>query len=79
MITAPKMPACEALAADPGRYMFKANLDSLKKAAAYEDQHLLVTRLHGHLTGLLEAGAISSQTHAAAHAESHAFVWGPRA
>lgn len=72
------MPVCEALAADPARYMFKANLEWLKKAPDYHEQHLQVSRLHGHLAGLLEAGAISPQAYEAAHAEAHAFVWEPR-
>ncbi len=69
---------CEALAADPARYMFKANLEWLKKAPDYHDQQLQVNRLQGHLTGLLEAGAITRQAYEATYAEAHAFVWGPR-
>ncbi|WP_415844681.1 hypothetical protein ACMYUJ_17290 [Stutzerimonas zhaodongensis] len=71
------IPICEALAADPARYMFQANLEWLKKATDYPEQHLQVNRLQGHLVGLFEAGAITFQTFEAAYAESHAFVWGP--
>lgn len=70
------MPTCEAIAANPAHYIFKATLERLTQARRYQDQHLEVNRLHGHLDGLLEAKAITELQWWDAAAETRAFVWG---
>lgn len=72
------MPACEALAADPARYMFKAYLAELKAARIYEDRISTMHRLGGYLCALLEAAVISCEEHKALREEMQDFVWGPR-
>ncbi len=67
---------CEALAADPARYVFKLHLGHLKAATSYDSQHLEIVRLGGYLSCLLECDVIPSSTHGALLDELHAFVWG---
>lgn len=71
------MPACEALAADPARYMFKGQLDQLKAAKSYEDRYQEAIRLGGFVCALLECDVITIEEHRALRDEMHEFVWGP--
>lgn len=70
------MPACEALAADPARYMLKAYLGDLMKASLYEEKSHLATRMYGYLSGLLECEAIEREQYRAMTQEIQDFVWG---
>lgn len=71
------MPACEALAADPARYMFKGHLDLLKSAESYDERYREAIRLGGYLSALLECDVVTCEAHRALQGEIHAFVWGP--
>lgn len=70
------MPACEALAADPARYMFKQQLDELVQADAYDEKYRAAVRLGGYLCALLESDVITIEAHRALNSEIQAFVWG---
>lgn len=69
------MPICEAIAADPKHYLFKAKLERLVQATAYQDQHLYLYGVQGHLDGLAEAGAITWDQWRDAQDESRSFLW----
>lgn len=71
------MPICEAIAADPKHYLFKAKLERLKQVTDYQDQHLMLYGVQGHLDGLAEAEAITWDQWRDAQGETRAFVWGP--
>ncbi len=71
------MPTCEALAADPARYIFKQLLTDLKEADLYEEKSRLVTRIGGYLAALLECDVITVEQSQALRSETHTFVWGP--
>lgn len=79
MSTNPAMPACEALAADPERYMFKQMLSDLKEADHNDEKYRMVTRIGGYLAALLECDVITVGQWQALSSETHAFVWGPDA
>lgn len=79
MSTNPAMPACEALAADPARYIFKQLLTDLKEADLYEEKSCRVTRIGGYLAALLECDVITVEQSQALRNETHVFVWGPDA
>jgi len=79
MSTQPAMPACEALAADPARYMFKQLLSELKEADHYDEKYRMVTRIGGYLAALLECDVITVEQFRALRSETHVFVWGPDA
>ncbi|WP_313401719.1 hypothetical protein [Stenotrophomonas sp.] len=70
------MPACEALAADPARYMFKQQLAELVEARDYDEKFRMVCRLGGYLSALLEGDVITCEEHKALREEMHEFVWG---
>lgn len=72
------MPACEALAADPARYIFKGYLAELTEAANYEERYRACCRLGGYLGALLECDVITREEYRAMCAETQNFVWGPR-
>lgn len=72
------MPACEALAADPDRYMFKQQLVDLTNAGDYDEKLRAAGRLGGYLSALLECGVITCEDHRALTGEIQAFVWGHR-
>jgi len=71
------MPACEALAADPARYMFKQQLAELVEARDYDEKFRMICRLGGYLIALLECDVITCEEHKAMREEMHEFVWGP--
>lgn len=71
------MPACEALAADPARYIFKQLLTDLKEADLYEEKICRVNRIGGYLAALLECDVITVEQSQALRSETHTFVWGP--
>lgn len=71
------MPACEALAADPARYIFKQLLSDLKEADLYDEKHRMVTRIGGYLAALMECDVITVEQSQALRSETHTFVWGP--
>jgi len=71
------MPACEAFAADPARYIFKQMLGDLKEADLYEEKSRMVTRIGGYLSALLECDVITVEQSRALRREIHTFVWGP--
>lgn len=71
------MPACEALATDPARYMFKQHLADLVAACDYDEKFRMVCRLGGYLIALLECDVITCEEHKAMREEMHEFVWGP--
>lgn len=71
------MPACEALAADPARYMFKDFLNELKGTDRYEDKYRTAVRMGGYLGALLECDVITIEQSQVLRDEIHAFVWGP--
>ena len=75
MSTQPTMPACEALAADPARYMFKEMLRSLRAAEDYEQRYSATIRIFGYLAALLEADLIDTDRFVAIHDELHARTW----
>jgi len=77
MSTHPAMPACEALAADPERYMFKHMLSDLMEADHYDDKYRMVTRIGGYLAALLECDVITCEQSKALRKETHVFMWGP--
>lgn len=70
------MPTCEAIAADPKHYLFRAKLERLIQTTAYQDQHLALYGLQGHLDGLAEAKAITWDQWRDAQDESRSFLWG---
>jgi len=71
------MPACEALAADPMRYMFKQQLAELVESRDYDEKFRMVCRLGGYLCALLESDVITIEVHRVLNSEIQAFVWGP--
>ncbi|WIX04477.1 hypothetical protein QK899_08705 [Pseudomonas sp. AR5] len=71
------MPACEALAADPARYMFRRLLQQLRAARNYDEQRAESLVLLGYLSCALEVDLIDCETHRLVGAEIKAFVWGP--
>jgi len=73
------MPICEAIAADPKYYLFKAKLVQLTRASTYQDQHFALYGLQGHLDGLAEAQAITWDQWRDAQEESRTFLWGAHA
>ena len=73
------MPACEALAADPARYIFKQLLSALKEAVLYDEKYRMVTRIGGYLSALLECDVITVEQSQALRSETHVFMWGPDA
>ncbi|WP_312669002.1 hypothetical protein [Stutzerimonas nitrititolerans] len=73
------MPACEALAADPARYIFKQLLSDLKEAVLYDEKHHMVTRIGGYLAALMECDVITVEQSRALRNETRTFVWGPDA
>lgn len=77
MNTNPAMPACEALAADPARYMFKHQLADLVEAPSYDEKFRMVCRMGGYLSALLESDVITCEEYRAIRKEVHDFVWGP--
>ena len=79
MITVPKMPACEALAANPARFLFKLHLARLVSSPSFQLKRDEAIRLAGYLSGLLEAQLITDAQLERVSAEIDAFVWGPRA
>lgn len=78
MSTNPAMPACEALAADPERFLFKLHLGRLVSSPSFHLKRDEAIRLDGYLSGLLEAELITGSQLEAVYAEIDAFVWGPR-
>lgn len=70
------MPACEALAADPARYMFKQQLAELVEARDYDEKFRMICRLGGYLSALLETDVITCEEHKALREEMQEFVWG---
>ncbi len=70
------MPACEALAADPARYMFKHQLYELVEARDYDEKFRMICRLGGYLSALLETDVITCEEHKALREEMQEFVWG---
>ena len=72
------MPACEALAADPARFLFKLHLGQMVSSPSYQLKRDEAIRLNGYLSGLLEAELITGSQLEAVHAEIDAFVWGSR-
>lgn len=70
------LPICEAIAADSKHYLFRAKLERLKQATAYQDQHLSLYGVQGHLDGLAEAEAITWAQWRDAQDETRAFLWG---
>jgi len=73
------MPACEALAADPERYMFKRMLSDLKEADHNDEKYRMVTRIGGYLAALLECDVITVEQSQALRSETYVFMWGPDA
>lgn len=71
------MPACEALAVDPARYVFKRYLADLTEAADYEVKYRECCRLGGYLAALLECDVITCEEHRAMREEMQNFVWWP--
>lgn len=70
------MPHCEALAADPARYLFKSYLRELLRATSYERQNEIAGWCGGYLCALLELDVIDCDRHRALGREIRAFVWG---
>jgi len=70
------MPACEALAADPARYMFRQMLHQLRAAQDYDQQRCESLVIVGYLSCALEVELIDCETHRLVGAEIRAFVWG---
>jgi len=70
------MPACEALAADPARFLFKLHLGRLVSSSSYQLKRDEAIRLSGYLSGLLEAQLITDSQLEAVSAEIDAFTWG---
>ncbi|WP_313103756.1 hypothetical protein [Stutzerimonas nitrititolerans] len=73
------MPACEALAADPARYIFKQLLSDLKEADLYDEKHRMVTRIGGYLAALMECDVITVEQSRVLRNETRVFMWGPEA
>jgi len=73
------MPACEALAADPARYIFKQLLKDLKEADLYDEKYRMVTRIGGYLAALMECDVITVEQSRALRNETSVFMWGPAA
>ncbi len=78
MSTLPTMPACQALAADPARYLFKLHLQRLVTSPSFRLQRDEAIRLAGYLSGLLENALITEAQLDAVSDEIDAFAWGPR-
>lgn len=78
MITQPTMPACQALAADPARFLFKLHLQRLVTSTSAKLQRHEAIRLSGYLSGLLENELITEAQLDAVSDEIYAFAWGPR-
>ncbi len=78
MSTQPTMPACEKLAADPARYLFKLHLQRLVTSPSFQLQRDEVIRLSGYLSGLLENALITEAQLDAVSDEIDAFAWGSR-
>jgi len=72
------MPACEALAADPARPLFKLHLARLRAMESQVMRTHECIRINGYLSGLLEAGVISGEQIDAVNEEIGGFTWGPR-
>jgi len=72
------MPACEVLAADPRRFLFKLHLGRLVSSPSYQLKRDEAIRLSGYLSGLLEAQLITDSQLETVSGEIDAFVWGPR-
>lgn len=73
-----RTPVCDAIAADPARYLFQGGLQALLAATDFAEKDHYGKRLAGHLDGLLEAEIISREQFRAAADEINAFVWGLR-
>ena len=78
MSTQPAMPTCEALAADPARFLFKMHLGRLVSSHSFQLRRDEAIRLYGYLSGLLEAQLITDSQLEAVSDEIDAFTWGPR-
>ena len=72
------MQACETLATDPARHIFKLHLQRLIASPSYELRLHEGIRLAGYLSALQESALISDTQLDAVSDEIHAFVWGPR-
>lgn len=72
------MPACEALAADPARHIFKLHLARLKTMESQTLRAHECIRIHGYLSGLMEAGLLTDDQLDAVSGEIGDFTWGPR-
>ncbi|KJH82867.1 hypothetical protein UF78_08500 [Stutzerimonas stutzeri] len=70
------MPICDAIAADPIHFLFKAKVEQLTRASTYQDQHLALYGLQGHLDGLAEAKVITWEQWRDAQEESRTILWG---
>lgn len=71
------MPICEALAADPDRYMFKAMLRDLLTATTYEEKRTEALYLHGYLNCAAETNLLTHEQYRQLWNEIHGYVWGP--
>ncbi len=78
MSTQPTMPACEALAGHPARFIFKLHLQRLVTSPSFQLRRDEAIRLAGYLSGLLENELITEAQLDAVSAEIDAFAWGPR-
>lgn len=72
------MPACEALAADPARHIFKLHLQRLVLSPSYELRLHEGIRMAGYLSALQESALITEAQLEVVNDEIHAFVWGAR-
>ncbi|PKG93624.1 hypothetical protein CXF92_12645 [Pseudomonas sp. Choline-3u-10] len=70
-----RTPICDAIAADPARYLFKTGLQALLAASGFAERDHYGKRLAGHLDGLMEAEIISREQFRVAANEINAFVW----
>lgn len=72
------MPLCEALGADPARHIFKLHLARLRAMESQVMRTHECIRIHGYLSGLMEAGLLTDDQLDAVSEEIGDYTWGPR-